>query len=48
MVHATVDAVLRLVERHRLRPAEVREIVVRISRKGTMLGNPHPASPESA
>jgi 2-methylcitrate dehydratase PrpD len=48
MAHAAVDAVLRLVEKHRLRPAGVREIVVQTSRKGTMLGNPHPASLESA
>ena len=48
MSHAALDAVLRLVEKHALRPGEIDSVVVRTSRKGTMLDSPRPASLESA
>ncbi len=47
-VHAAIDATLALARAHRLRPGEVLEIVVRTSRKASMMDNPAPASLESA
>jgi 2-methylcitrate dehydratase len=48
MTHAAVDAVLRLVEKHGIRTADISEIVVRTSHKGTMLDSPRPTSLEGA
>ena len=48
MSHAAIDAVCSLVDRYGLRAEEIEDVVVRTSRKGTMLDNPCPPSLESA
>jgi 2-methylcitrate dehydratase PrpD len=48
MTHAAIDAACHLMARHGLRAGEVQDVVVRTSRKGSMLDNPRPRSLESA